>query len=216
MKQRFHSFILNVACLLMAGFAMSVQAADTLVDLGDNGSNTGYASHSETIEGGATRVDAYDWVCPVPSERPTNGQVTLQFNRGQCVDQRTNKVVALTSGSQANCYPITHIPRSEDDDIYKSDIQLGQRECFDQRSQSITQMFKQYRRAYYVTAGQDGDIGPNGSSQVQEAAKAAGAAAAGVYDSCSDNPFNLCTGPRPSSKNPLRQCFDFLCPLGKK
>lgn len=98
-------------------------------------------------------------------------------------------------------------------------IQLGPRQCFNHDNQAIANMVKQYRSAYYVVGGQTKDLPDGqqdrGGSGAAAAAHAAGAAAGGIFSSCTDNPFALCSGPRPGRKNPLRACFDFLCPFGR-
>lgn len=209
-----------LAGVMISGFALQAWANGPLVDLGDNGTRTGHAMQSEQNQDGTTRVHAYDWICPVDYYRPDDGRATLEFSAGQCVERTTLQIISVRQQTKYGCYPITSVKRvSEDPDIYMSEVELGERQCIHQKHDSVAEMFKQYRRGYYVVAGQAGDLEnqqqDSGGSGAAAAAKAAGAAAGGIYDSCSDNPFGMCSGPRPDKKNPLRACFDFLCKFGK-
>lgn len=158
-------------------------AEGVLIDLGDRGTNTGYAKQSEPLAGGAQKVQAYDWVCPAGYSRPADGRVEI------LIDETQQKV-----------------------------IQLGPRQCFNHDTQHIADMIKQYRSAYYVVGGSTEDLQDDqqdhGGSGAAAAAAAAGAAAGGIFSSCTGNPFALCSGGRPGRKDPMRACFDFLCPFG--
>ncbi|MEW5890840.1 MAG: hypothetical protein AB1768_17795 [Pseudomonadota bacterium] len=105
------------------------------------------------------------------------------------------------------------------DEVQQQVIELGPRQCFNYATRHIADMIKQYRSAYYVVGGKTEDLAEgqqdHGGSGAAAAANAAGAAAGGIYSSCTSNPFALCSGPRPGRKNPLRACFDFICPFGR-
>ena len=69
---------MNRLLILLAAFAASPALAQgMLMGFGRDSADTGYAVHSETMQGGARRVDAYDWVCPAGSSRPAGGLVEL-------------------------------------------------------------------------------------------------------------------------------------------
>lgn len=172
------------ALALVLPLAVSAQQG-TLIDLGDRGTNSGYALQAEKLEGGAQRVYAYDWVCPDGAYRPEDGRVFVVY-----------------------------------DDITSQEIKLGQRECWNDEARKVVAMVKRYRPQYYVVGGDPKDLPggqqDRGGSGAAAAAAATGAAAGGIYSSCTDNPFALCSAGRPGPKDPLRGCYDFVCPFGRQ
>ncbi len=37
----------------------------------------------------------------------------------------------------------------------------------------------------------------------------------GYFNGCTKNPFGFCSGPRPGRKDPMRGCYDAVCPRGR-
>ena len=178
-------WLLKRSWILLALFAASPAYAEgIMVDLGDHGTDTGYAKDLQPLPGDAQKVIEYHWVCPPGSEHSPDGIVTIQVSD---VDSRT--------------------------------ITLGKRQCWNDDEQQIVDMVKEYNRAYYVVGGTTGELlGPvadHGASGAAAAANAVGAAAGGYYNACTANPFALCSGPEPGSRNPLHACWDAVCPIGR-
>jgi len=171
--------------ILFATFIVAPAFADgMIVDLGDRGTNTGYAQEIQSMPGDAQKILEYQWVCPPDSERPPDGIVTIQVS-----------------------------------DVDSHTIALGKRQCWNNDAQHIVNMVKEYNPAYYVVGGTIGDlprpVADHGGSGAAAAANAAGAAAGGYYNSCTANPFALCSGPEPGSHDSMHACWDAVCPIGR-
>lgn len=184
-------------------------SAEVLIDMGTNGGYTGYAKSDTSMAEGVTKIFAYDLVCPAGSMRPADGLVTVPLQFGECVDKLSHQIAADSPSASSSCLPVTQVG-----ELRSSSFDLGKYECYDQGTNRVTTMEKQYRQGYYVVGGDPALAGQQSTSTNGNdagAAQAAGASAGGIYSSCTDNPFSLCSAPRPGKNNPLRACFDFLC-----
>ena len=164
---------------------LTASAQGMLIDLGDKGTNSGYAAQSEKMEGDARRVYAYDWVCPNGTYRPQDGRVVvasdentpeqiIQLGQRECWDAEARKEVAMVKRYRSHYYVVGGDPKN--------------------------------------LPGGQADRGGSGAANAAAAARAAGG---GIYSSCTPNPFALCSGPRPGRKDPMRSCFDFVCKFGR-
>jgi hypothetical protein len=211
----YRSFILG---LVAACGVPSALASDGLltgeVDLGSNGTYTGYSSSDFTDYGtGLKKVRVYDLVCPGDSQRPSSGAVSVELPLGQCVSSKTGTLIQYDSSSE--CFPITAVSSGDGSSnstlTYIETITLGTYQCFSSSSMSIVAMIKQYRSEYYIVSSDTEGVQTSYSLGTEAAAQAAGKTSGGVYSTCTLNPFALCAGGRPGPKSPLRSCFDFLC-----
>ena len=84
--------------LLAALVASPALAQGMLLEFGQDSADTGYTVRSETLPGGARRVDAYDWVCPAGSSRPAGGLVELAPE-----SEAATSVSVITLGAR-QCY----------------------------------------------------------------------------------------------------------------
>lgn len=137
----------------------------------------------------------FRWVCDMPGVFTTE-PVTVPGAPDQCKDPR--QYTGVKPSHQQELLVANGIVSSLDS-LCTVQKQLAQDECYVTETMSIVKARKVYDSYTTVTVTD------------KKEGKSGGNSAGGVFSSCTDNPFSLCSGPRPGKKNPLRACFDSLC-----